>query len=378
MSSFDGFGRRGRPFDPDDIPWDQIANLIRLVLVGVIVVILLIVGMSTVYRIEASDEGVVLRFGKVLTYGKLASGEVVDTVPPGLHWKLPWPIERVYKVPVQRIQTLEFGFETERPGRVTRYATKNTDALDVAEMLTGDLNLGHVEWIVQYRVKSAMHYLFKLGSTEVIGSRAWSSGTRSEVNSAVPDTIRDVSESVMRKLVGDSSIDYVLILGREKLADAAKNAIQKELDIFEAGVKIVTVKLQTTSPPTQQVKDAFQEVNRARQKKERVVNEALGDRNSKLPAARGAKDQAIAEAEGYHNRVILETTGRINAFLAQATEYQKARDVTRQRIYLEAMEEILAAVGSKTIIDDSIRGVLPLLNLDQSESVPVMEKGTQR
>ena len=363
-----GFGsQQGRPFDPDDIPWDQIVKWIPVACVGLVVAVVLFFGMSMFYRIEASDEGVVLRFGKEY-----------DTVPPGLHWKLPWPIDTVYEVPVQRIQTLEFGFETEQAGRVTQFAPTSTEDLAVAEMLTGDLNLGYVEWIVQYRAKNPVDYLFKMGSTEAIDRRAFASGTNFEVNPAIPDTIRDVSESVMRKLVGDSSIDYVLTIGRDQIAKEAEKLIQEELDGFEAGVDIVTVKLQTTSPPTALVQDAFQEVNRARQKKEQVVNEAQGERNSKIPAARGAKDKMITEAEGYANRVVLETTGKTHAFLAQLTEYEKAPEVTRKRLYLEAMEEILAEVGSKTIIDDSLQGVLPLLNLDQDTPLPAVRKGGKR
>ena len=328
---------------------------------------MLLVGWSALYRVDASEEGVVLRFGRN-----------VATVPPGLHVKMPWPIDTVYKVPVQRIQSLEFGFETSQAGRQTRYASQTFDDLAVAEMLTGDLNLGHVEWVVQYRVKDPTDFLFKVGSTEGIDRRSLPSGTTSDVNMAVPDTIRDVSESVMRKLVGDSSIDYVLTIGREQLAKEAEELIQKELDGFEAGVDIITVKLQTTSPPTETVQDAFQEVNRARQKKEQVVNEALGERNSKIPAARGEKDKVIAEAEGYQNRVLLETTGKVRAFLAQLAEYEKAPEVTRKRLYLEAMEEILSQAGSKIIIDESVRGVLPLLNLDQGTPLPGVESGGGR
>ncbi|MDA1052334.1 MAG: FtsH protease activity modulator HflK [Planctomycetota bacterium] len=368
MSSSDDFGgRQGRSFNADDVPWDQIGKGIQLALIGLTVVVVLLVGWSMFYRVEASDEGVVLRFGKQ-----------VATVPPGLHMKMPWPIDTVYQVPVQRIQSLEFGFETSQAGRKTLYAPKTSDDLAVAEMLTGDLNLGHVEWIVQYRIKDPMEFLFKVGSTEKIDLTSLPSGTVSDVNAAVPDTISDVSESVMRKLVGDSSIDYVLTIGREQLAKQAQELIQEELDNFEAGVDIITVKLQTTSPPTEQVQDAFQEVDRARQKKEQVVNEALGERNSKIPAARGAKDKAIAEAEGYQNRVVLETTGQVSAFLAQLAEYEKAPDVTRKRLYLEAMEEILSQAGSKTIIDESIRGVLPLLNLDQGTPIPSVERGGVR
>ncbi|REK19437.1 MAG: FtsH protease activity modulator HflK [Planctomycetota bacterium] len=336
-----------------DVPWDDVRRWTWLIVVGLIVLAVLLAGWTMFYRIEASDEGMVLRFGRP-----------VATVPPGLHVKMPWPIDHVYEVPVQRIQTLEFGFETEEPGRRTQFAPRSTEDLAVAEMLTGDLNLGLVEWIVQYRVKDPMQYLFKIGGAEEVSRSTLFGGTREDVNPAVPDTISDVSESVMRKLVGDSSIDYVLTIGREQLAKQAEELIQEELDGFEAGVDIVTVKLQTTSPPTEAVQDAFQEVNRARQKKERVVNEALGERNSLIPAARGAKDQAIAEAEGYRERVVLETTGQVNAFLAQLAEYQKAPEVTRQRLYLEAMEEILSQVGGKTIIDESVRGLLPTLNLD--------------
>lgn len=368
MPSNDNFGRRrGRPFSPDDIPWDQLGKQIPPALLGLAVVVVLLAGWSVFYRVEASDEGVVLRFGRT-----------VATVPPGLHLKMPWPIDTVYKVPVQRIQSLEFGFETSQAGRKTLFSPQTSDDLAVAEMLTGDLNLAYVEWIVQYRVKDPMDFLFKLGSTESIDRRSLPSGTTSDVNAAVPDTINDVSESVMRKLVGDSSIDYVLTIGREQLAKEAEELIQEELDSFEAGVDIITVKLQTTSPPTETVQDAFQEVNRARQKKEQVVNEAVGERNSKIPAARGAKDKMIAEAEGYQNRIILETTGKISAFLAQLAEYEKAPDVTRQRLYLEAMEEILSQVGSKTIIDESVRGVLPLLNLDQGSPLPGVQTGDGR
>ena len=356
MPSFDDFGRRvGRPFDPNDIPWNQIRRWLLRVVFGLAVAVVLLLGWSAVYRVEASDEGVVLRFGKQ-----------VATVSPGLHIKMPWPIDTVYQVPVQRVQTLEFGFETAQSGRRTQFAPQTREDLAVAEMLTGDLNLGHVEWIVQYRVKDPMRFLFKIGAQGEVNPKSLPSGATSDVNPAVPDAISDVSESVMRKLVGDSSIDYVLTMGRDQIAKEAEELIQAELDEFEAGVDIITVKLQTTSPPTATVQDAFQEVNRARQKKEQVVNEAIGERNSKIPAARGAKDQAIAESEGYQNRVVLETKGKINAFLAQLAEYDKAPEVTRKRLYLEAMEEILIQAGSKIIIDESVRGVLPLLNLDQN------------
>ena len=333
--------------------WDRVLKFGSL---GFLAFVILILVKSMFYTVQASDEAVVLRFGKH-----------IDSVTPGLHWKLPWPIDTVYHVPVQRIQSLEFGFSTRASGRVTQYEPTSKESLAVAEMLTGDLNLGHVEWIVQYRIKDSMKYLFKVGNSRSVLPRAYSHGTTVEANPAIPDVIRDVSESVMRKLVGDSSIDYVLTIGRDQIAEDAELLIQEQLDSFETGVDIITVELQSTSPPTDQVQDAFQEVNRARQKKERVVNEAQGELNSKIPAARGARDKSIAEAEGYQSRIVLETTGEVSAFLAQLAEYEKAPDVTRKRLYLEAMEEVLGSVGSKTIIDDSVKGLVPLLDLNNAK-----------
>jgi len=323
---------------------------ILLVLVGLLV----IWGLSSVlYSVEADSEGVVLRFGKYS-----------DTTQPGLHVKWPWPIETVMVVPVQKIQTLEFGFATVQPGRVTQYARLTTDQETMARMLTGDLNLAHVEWIVQYRIKDAQHYLFQIG-----GHR--------NIRIAVEDTIRNAAEAVLRKLVGDRSVDEVITRGREEIGSEAKREIQDMLDNFEAGVEIVTVKLQSATPP-EAVKDAFDAVNRARQNKERVVNEARGERNRVIPAARGQRDRAISEAEGYRERVVLEMTGRANAFLAQLAEYEKAPEVTRMRLYLEAMEEVLTSVDKITVIDESVRGLLPVLNLDAADLPTESRKGGAR
>ena len=364
MSQDDYGPRRQRSFDLGSVSPEQIRKLILAGVIGFTVLFLLLVAKTMVYKIEASYEGVVLRFGQHRA-----------TVPPGLHGKLPWPIDKVYKVPTRLVHTLDFGFETAQPGRRTAYRQSDDD-LAVAEMLTGDLNLGHVEWIVQYRISDPMGYLFKMGDTENRPG-GFLSGS-SEVNPAVPDTIRDVSESVMRKLVGDSSIDYVLIIGRAELAKAAETLIQQELDAFEVGVDIMTVKLQTTSPPTPEVQDAFQEVNRAKQEKARLINDAKGKRNSIIPAARGERDKAIAEAEGYAIRVIKETLGKVEAFKNQLAEYEKAKEVTALRLYLEAMEEVLSQAGSLTIIDESTRGVLPILNLDESLAPAAIRQGARR
>ena len=323
------------------------------IVTALVVLVVLLAGSSLFYAVDADSEGVVLRLGK---YAR--------TSLPGLHMKLPYPIEVVYEVPVQRIQSLEFGFATAEAGRVTRYAPTSSEQDKIAQMLTGDLNLAHVEWVVQYRVKDPYNYLFKIGGSGREGV-------------AVADTIRDASEAVMRKLVGDASVDEVITIGREQVAGDAKVEIQQLLDGFKAGVEVVTVKLQSATPPDP-VKDAWNEVNRARQNKERVVNEALGERNRQIPAARGQRDRIISEAEGYRERVVREMTGRANAFLKQLAEYEKAPEVTRTRLYLEAMEEILAAVQDKVIIDESVRGVLPLLNLDAAALGGAVKKGGGR
>ena len=320
---------------------------------GVMVLALVaILALTMLYRVDASDEGVVLRFGKH-----------VDTVPPGLHWKLPWPIETVRTVPIRRIQSLEFGFSTEQAGRRTQYAQLDAGQLDESEMLTGDLNLARVEWVVQYRIKDPYDYLFQISEAAAGETPQPSGGAQPDANPAVPDAIQNISESVMRQLVGDRSVDAVLTFGRTEIANEAERQIQAMLDQFEAGVQIETVKLQNTEPP-EQVQDAFQEVNRAKQVKERMVNEAEGERNRQVPAARGEKELAISEAKGYKQREVLEATGRIEAFKARLAEYEKAPEVTRVRLYLEAMDAMLSKVEEKTVIDASVRSVLPLLDLN--------------
>ncbi len=358
-----------REFQPRGRPGGDLARTLRRyrsqITFGIVAALIAMVLVTVFYRVEAEEQAVILRFGKFQS-----------TAGPGLHLKLPWPIDHVYHVPVLAIQTLEYGFDTESPGIRTEYRPRSEANLDVAEMLTGDLNLADVEWIVQYRVSDPRAYLFHIGSSEDLPSGTLPAGTSGDVNPAVPHTIHDVGESVMRTLIGDASIDDILTTGRERIAGEAKQQIQSMLDSFEAGIQVVAVKLQNTAPPDE-VREAFQEVNRARQKKERIVNEAEGERNRQIPAARGKRDQMILEAEGYQERVVQETTGQVNAFLAQFEEFHKAPEVTRLRLYLETMEEVLGTVGATTVIDESVQGVLPLLNLD-SQLPTAQAPGAQR
>ncbi|UCE61536.1 MAG: FtsH protease activity modulator HflK [Phycisphaerales bacterium] len=312
----------------------------RIIAIVVILLVLWASG-STFYKVEADSEGVVLRLGKL-----------AKTTPPGLHFKLPWPIDVAYTVPVNKVQSEEFGYRTLKPGVRTQYARGTEADKTMARMLTADLNLAHVEWVVLYQIKDSEDFLFKIG-----GER------RSSPVRNAQELIRNVSEAVMRRIIGDVSADSVITIGREKIGSDAKVEMQQMLDSFEAGIKVVAVKLQTAAPPDP-VKDAFDAVNRAKQSKERVVNEAKGERNRLVPAARGARDRAIAEAEGYAVRIEKDARGRANAFLSKLAEYEKAPEVTRMRLYIEAMEGVLAQVSEKIIIDRSVQGMLPLLNLD--------------
>lgn len=317
--------------------WRQYRSVV--IVVPIVLVLVWVIG-STAYKVEADSEGVVLRLGK---FSKRTA--------PGLHFKIPWPIDTVYTVPVMKVQSLEFGYRTVSAGRQTEYADETEHDRTLARMLTADLNLAHVEWVVQYQVKNPEDYLFRVG-----GDRDAGAATNAR------ELIRDISEAVMRRIIGDVSIDSVITTGRQQIAADAKTEMQERLNAFESGIHVVAVKLQSATPPDA-VKDAFDEVNRAKQSKEKVVNEAKGEKNRLIPAARGERDKMIAEAEGYALRVKKEAEGRANAFLARLAEYEKAPEVTKMRLYIEAMEEVLMQVDDKVIIDESVKGMLPLLHL---------------
>ncbi len=330
-----------------------------LIIVVFVLVPLIWLASSMYYTVRPQSRGVVLRLGKPL-----------DPTPPGLHFKAPWPIDKVTTVPVERVQSIEFGYRTLEAGRRTRYAAESDNQKTMARMLTADLNLAHVEWAVQYRIKDPNQYLFK------VGGEAGKTPTEN-----VRDLISDVSEAVMRRIVGDVSVDSAITIGRQKIADDAMKEMQLRLDEFEAGIHVVKVLLQSATPP-EPVKDAFDAVNRAKQTKETIVNTAKGERNTQLPRARGLKDRKITEAEGYALRIQMTAEGQANAFLSKLAEYEKAPAITKIRLYIEAMEEILAQVDEKIVIDESVKGMLPLLHLDaggtQTGSAGTRAKGGVR
>jgi membrane protease subunit HflK len=303
-------------------------GIIKLSILGVVILILLF---SSFYQISPEEMGVILRFGKF-----------VRTTDPGLHLKLPG-IEQLLKVPVQRQLKMEFGFRTEVPGIRTEYRV-TPETQKEARMLTGDLNVADVEWIVQYKIKDAYNFLFKLRDAE--------------------STFHYMNEAVVRRIVGDNSVDEVITVGRARMALDAKEELQKLCDLYEIGIEVNQLIFQDVNPPDP-VKPSFNEVNEALQEKERKINEAWSDYNQIIPKARGEAEQVIRAAEGYATERVNNAEGDANRFIAIYREYARAPLVTRKRLYLEAISEILPKMNKKIIFDEQQKNILPLLNLGE-------------
>ena len=292
---------------------------------------LLILLFTGYYQIEPDAVGVVQRFGK---YAR--------TTEPGPHLKIPFGIETVTKVPVQRQLKEEFGFETVSAEVRSQFRT-SPESAQVALMLTGDLNVAVVEWIVQYRIKDPKLWLFHLREPKL--------------------TFRDMSEAAMRQVVGDHSVDEVLTIGREAIALKAKEELQRLCDLYKNGIEVQQLVLQDVNPPDP-VKPAFNEVNQAIQEKERAINEAWAEYNMAVPKAKGEAEQAVRAAEGYALERVNNAEGDAKRFDAVYEEYRKAPKVTKKRIYLETLRELLPRLKKKVILDEKARGVLPLLQLE--------------
>jgi len=293
----------------------------------ILVIVLFQVINSSYYTIKPGERGVVLRFGK---YSK--------TSPPGLNFKIPL-VDTVTKVDIETVRKEEFGFRTKVPGRQTVYSKEGYDSESL--MLTADKNVIDVEWIVQYKVRDPFNFLFKVQD--------------------VRQSLRDIAETSIRRTVGNMDFDYVLS-NREILAGASANELQAVLDSYEAGVDIVTVQLQDVNPPNT-VKPAFNEVNEADQDMKRLVNEAEEAYNKVIPKASGEALQIVEQARGYSVQRVNESKGETARFLAIMKEYQAAKDVTRQRMYIETMQEVLPSVKNIYVIDKEQRSILPFLDI---------------
>ena len=295
----------------------------------ILIIIAILLGLSTFNTVKQDEVGVVQRFGKY-----------VRTTPPGLNFKLPIGIEKVTKVNVKHISTEEFGFSSSRNSSISRYPSSGQN-VNVSLMLTGDLNVALVPWIVQYRVKDPFNYLFKVRDVRRL--------------------LVDMSEAAMRLVVGDRSINEV-ISKRDEIAIEAKQVLQKELDHGQSGIHIVTIEMKKTNVPVP-VQPSFNEVNQATQEKEQMIYQAKEDYNKAIPAAKGEAERVVKAAEGYALDRVNRAKGDSTRFMALYTEYAKAKDVTKRRLYLETLKDLIPKLGPKYIIDADQKNFLPLLNI---------------
>ncbi len=301
-------------------------NIFRTI---VVILLALIFFSTSFYTVDPEEVALVLRFGKY-----------VRTADPGLHFKIPFGVETALKVPIQRQLKAEFGFRTLSAGVKSQFTTRGYAG--ESNMLTGDLNAAVVEWVIQYRIVEPYKYLFRVRN--------------------VDETLRDMSEAVMRSVIGDRLVNEVLTVGRAEVASEVDKRLQELCNQYETGIKIEQVVLQDVNPPDP-VKSSFNEVNQAQQERERLINVAQSEYNKVIPRAKGEAQQTIQEAEGYALDRVNRAQGDASRFTSLFEEYRKAPDVTRRRIYLETMNRVLPKVERKIVIDDAIEGILPLLNL---------------
>ncbi|MEZ6036338.1 MAG: FtsH protease activity modulator HflK [Planctomycetota bacterium] len=291
-------------------------------------VLVVILVMTTYYTVPPDSQGVVLRFGRYST-----------TTESGLHFKLPFGIDSVEVVPVKRLLKLEFGFGTpdySNPDQVSDRREQQAES----SMVTGDLNAAQVEWVVQYRIDDPKLYLFHVREPG--------------------QTLRDLSEAVMREVIGDRTVDEVITIGRQEIEVQALQGLRTLATDYQLGVKIDQLQLKNVDPP-KPVQASFNEVNKAQQDRENMINLANGEYNTVVPRAAGEAEQKVSEAEGYKLKRINEARGDAAAFQAVLTEYLKAPGVTRQRLYLETMADVLPSLADTWIVDDSVTQLLPMV-----------------
>jgi membrane protease subunit HflK len=315
----------------------QVPQIPRGLVIGVLIAVFGIWGVSSVYyTVQPEERAVVKRFGAV-----------ISTSDPGLHFKIPFGIDTVQIIPTERVLKQEFGFRTEGSEHgSTTYSDR--DFPDESLMLSGDLNVIDVEWVVQYRISDPMKYLYSMREP-----------TR---------TLRDISESVMRRAVGNRLGSEVLTTARVEISNTVRDEVQKAMSLYDIGIHVVTVELQDVVPP-QAVQPAFNEVNEARQERERMINEAQKRANQQIPLARGQANRAIAESEGYATERVNRALGETARFRSILAEYREAPEVTRSRMYLETLNEVLPNIGSVVVVQKGQMSPLPLLNLRDAAPV---------
>ena len=319
----------------DNIPRIPIHRYGHWITLGFWIVLFGVVVFTSFYTVPADSVAVVQRFGKFLR-----------TDEPGLRFKAPFGVDQVTQVPIRRQLKLEFGFTT--PGASNPFQHSPSPDLEKS-MVTGDLNEALVEWVVQYRINDPKLFLFDVRDPE--------------------ETLRAASEAVMREVVGDRTVDEVITVGRQEIEIESRTVLQKVVQQYQLGMSIDLVQLKNVNPPIQ-VQASFNEVNQSQQEKQRSINVASGEYNKVIPRARGEASRLIAETQGYAQKRINEAEGDAALFTAVFAQYQKAPEVTRQRIFLETMSEVLPKVSRKVIVDDKGQQVLPLLQLQTGRQAP--------
>jgi modulator of FtsH protease HflK len=326
----------GVEFDPEQLQriardfWNRLRGSRRFIWAAIGIAVALAALIGSYYQVEPDEVGLVTRFGRF-----------VRTTNPGPHGKIPFGIEQVQKVPVQRQLKQEFGFRTVHADVDSTYRKDEKTAAE-SSMLTGDLNVATVEWIVQYKISDPYKYLFKLRDVE--------------------ETFRLMAEASMRTVVGDHSVTELLTVGREAIAAKAKELLSELCRRYDNGISVQQLVLQDVDPP-ESVKPSFNEVNQAIQERERAINEAWAEYNQEIPRARGLAEQKIEASEGYAVDRVNRAKGDAGRFVALQEEYRKAPEVTRTRIYLETLQAVLPAAGKKLIFDEKAKGILPLFPL---------------
>ena len=306
----------------------------KFLIIGILLIVVILTLSTGFFVVDQTEQAVILRFGKYL-----------KTVGPGLQFKIPFGVDKSYSVETQTVQTMSFGYRATTAGNTSGSSTKYNYSKYMVEstMLTGDLNIVDIQWIVQYRIDDPYKWLFKLNNPS--------------------QTISDLSRSVMNQLVGDLPILSIMTSERTSMEVEAQDKLQAALDSYDMGVKIVTVKLQDIVPPAGDVQDAFEDVNKAIQDMNKYINEGKENYNRIIPAAEGEASKVIQEAQGYASERVNTATGDVARFRSVLEEYEKSPDITARRLYIETMEDVLAAGGNLTVIDRNLENFLPLMNL---------------
>ncbi|WP_018124668.1 FtsH protease activity modulator HflK [Desulfovibrio oxyclinae] len=304
----------------------------KLVLLAVVILWLI----SGVYIVEPGEVGVVKRFGEYQTM-----------TSPGPHYHIPYPVESAVTLNVERVRRMEFGFRSINRSRSVPFQQGQTRKVtDESLMLTGDENIVSVQFIVQYQIKNARNYLFNVFDQE--------------------GTIKNAAQAAMREVIGKSNIDRALTTGKQEIQVATRQLMQEILDLYSTGIRVENVQMQNVHPPDAVV-DAFKDVASAREDKSRFINEAEAYRNDILPKARGQAARIINAAEAYREAKVRRSEGDASRFLSVLREYRKAKDVTRTRLYLETMEEVLAQPDADKVIlsNEALKQSLPYLPLER-------------